>query len=370
MAEGSPGSRLSPSRADGQADEDSPWPPRPRTHRPRQSALCHALLLQEIDGMTFALAEQREQDMGTGDLVLTCRLHPDSGALDHALETGGRLRVALARRHQPGQVFLEEADQAGPQFFQVSVAGPQCQLYVDIIEQGEDEVLQRGVFVPLLGGEGQSGLQGALEGPGQHSVSPLRVSDLLPYGVCRSLAVRGAHIGLRASLQTGRPGPPICPLTPHRDKPRRDRRARGIKNQPNIAVELYPSLRVGDDGRRQSSSEITAEVTAVGPRSTELFLQRRPTDRRRLLQSVQPVGEPDVQIQRSRPVGQLTQCRFTQRDRMLPECVVEYFVQYHPIDPERNLAFVLAAVVVEAQSGADEAAFNPAVGSVAFPREA
>ena len=138
--------------------------------------------------MAFALAEQREQDMGTGDLVLARRLHPDGGALDHALEAGGGLWLALARGHQPRQVVYDEAGQASPQFLQVGVAGPQCHLRVGIVEQGEEKVFQRGVFVPLRGGEGQGGLQGALKGTGQHGVSDPRVSDLLPYGVCHPLA--------------------------------------------------------------------------------------------------------------------------------------------------------------------------------------
>jgi hypothetical protein len=77
-----------------------------------------------------------------------------------------------------------------PQFLQVSVAGPQCHLCVSIVEQDEEKVFQRGVFVPLRGGAGQGGLQGTLKGNGQHGVSHPRVIDLLPYGVRRLLAVR------------------------------------------------------------------------------------------------------------------------------------------------------------------------------------
>jgi len=39
-----------------------------------------------------------------------------------------------------------------------SVAGAQCHLRVGIVEQSQEKVFQRGVFVPLRGGEGQGGL--------------------------------------------------------------------------------------------------------------------------------------------------------------------------------------------------------------------
>src|SRR5207244_698091 len=55
-----------------------------------------ALLLQEIDGVGILLAEDRHQHVGPGDLLLAGGLHVQDGALDHALEAEGGLRVDLA----------------------------------------------------------------------------------------------------------------------------------------------------------------------------------------------------------------------------------------------------------------------------------
>src|SRR3546814_14598216 len=48
------------------------------------------LLLQEIDGIGFALRKQRDEDVGTRYLVLARRLDVQDRALDDALETAGR----------------------------------------------------------------------------------------------------------------------------------------------------------------------------------------------------------------------------------------------------------------------------------------
>ena len=56
----------------------------------------HVLLLQEIGGMTFALGEDRHQHIGAGHLFAAGGLHVNDRALDHALESGGRLGVLRA----------------------------------------------------------------------------------------------------------------------------------------------------------------------------------------------------------------------------------------------------------------------------------
>ncbi len=53
----------------------------------------HLLLLQEIGGVAFAFGENRDQNIGAGHFFATGRLHMNDGALDHALESGGRLGV-------------------------------------------------------------------------------------------------------------------------------------------------------------------------------------------------------------------------------------------------------------------------------------
>src|SRR3546814_15051425 len=53
------------------------------------------LLLQEIDGIGFALRKQRDEDVGTRYLVLARRLDVQDRALDDALETAGGAGVAV-----------------------------------------------------------------------------------------------------------------------------------------------------------------------------------------------------------------------------------------------------------------------------------
>jgi hypothetical protein len=50
----------------------------------------HVLLLQEVGRVRFALGEDRDQHVGAGHLGAARGLHVDRGALDHALEGGGR----------------------------------------------------------------------------------------------------------------------------------------------------------------------------------------------------------------------------------------------------------------------------------------
>src|SRR6185437_213664 len=53
----------------------------------------HVLLLQEIDGVAFALGEHRDQHVGAGHLLAPRRLHMDRGALQYALKARGRLCI-------------------------------------------------------------------------------------------------------------------------------------------------------------------------------------------------------------------------------------------------------------------------------------
>ena len=55
----------------------------------------HALLVQEVDGVRVLLAEDRDQDVGAGHLLLAGGLDVQDGALDHALEAERGLGVDL-----------------------------------------------------------------------------------------------------------------------------------------------------------------------------------------------------------------------------------------------------------------------------------
>ncbi len=65
------------------------------------------MLLEEVDGVGFALREDRHQDVGPGHLAAARRLHVDRGALQDALEAGGRLGVDEAVDDQALELVVE-----------------------------------------------------------------------------------------------------------------------------------------------------------------------------------------------------------------------------------------------------------------------
>ena len=56
----------------------------------------HVLLLQEIDGVAFALGEERDKHIGAADILAAGRLHADDRALHDALEA--RRSACIRRR--------------------------------------------------------------------------------------------------------------------------------------------------------------------------------------------------------------------------------------------------------------------------------
>ncbi len=83
----------------------------------------------------------------------------DGGALHHTLEAGGGLGVAGAVGRQAGQVLVEELGQVGAQLVQVDAAGAQHGGGVVVVVEGQQQVLQRGVFVPALAGQRQGTME-------------------------------------------------------------------------------------------------------------------------------------------------------------------------------------------------------------------
>ena len=87
----------------------------------------------------------------------------DRGALHDALEAGGRLRIARPVGGQAGQVLVEELGQVGAQLVEIDAAGAQHGGCVGVVGQAEQQMLQGGVFVPALAGEGQGAVQRLFE---------------------------------------------------------------------------------------------------------------------------------------------------------------------------------------------------------------
>ena len=123
----------------------------------------HLLLLQEIGGVALALGEDRDQHVGAGDLLAPRRLHMDHGALDHALEAGGGLGILLAVGDQVFQLRLDIGDEVAAQLVEIDIAGAHDGGGVLIVDQRQQQVLERCVFVVALIGERQGPVKRLLE---------------------------------------------------------------------------------------------------------------------------------------------------------------------------------------------------------------
>ena len=124
---------------------------------------AHVLLLQEIDRVAVALGEQRDQHIGAGHRVLAARLHMQDRTLDHALETRGRLRVGALVRLQRLVFLFEILLHHCGQLAEIDTAGRHDLRGVLVVDQREQEVLERRIFVPTLARIGQRGVKGLFE---------------------------------------------------------------------------------------------------------------------------------------------------------------------------------------------------------------
>ena len=100
--------------------------------------------------MALALREDGHQHIGARDVVAARALNVDDGALDHPLEAGGRLGVVAVRGSQCRQIGVDIEGQRRFQRRQIDIAGRHHTGRVRVIDQGEQEMLQGGVFVPAL----------------------------------------------------------------------------------------------------------------------------------------------------------------------------------------------------------------------------
>ncbi len=123
----------------------------------------HVLLLQEEGGMALALGEDGDQHVRARHLLAAARLHMGHGAMDHALEARGRLGVAMSVKHQAGQLVVDIAGQLVAQEIEVDVAGAHDRRRVTVVDQRQEQMLQRRVFVAALVGILQSAPESLLE---------------------------------------------------------------------------------------------------------------------------------------------------------------------------------------------------------------
>ena len=86
----------------------------------------------------------------------------DHGALDDALEAGGGLRILVAVADQVLQLGFEIGGEAAAQLVEVDIARPHHRGGVLIVDQGQQEMLERGIFMVPFIGERQGPVEGLL----------------------------------------------------------------------------------------------------------------------------------------------------------------------------------------------------------------
>ncbi len=119
-----------------------------------------AALVQEIDGVRFLLAEDRDQHVGAGDFLLARGLDVQDRALDDALEALRGLRVGVRMRRQARRVLLDEVGQDAAQLVQVHAAGLQDLGRGRVVQHREQQVLDGDELVLLLPGLDKGHVEG------------------------------------------------------------------------------------------------------------------------------------------------------------------------------------------------------------------
>ena len=123
----------------------------------------HLLLLQEEGGMALALGEDRDQHVGARHLLAARGLHVHDGAVDDALEAGGGLRLGGALDEQRGQLVVEIFGDAGAQLVDVDRAGLHHGRGVAVVQQRQQQMLERRVLVMALVGVLERAMQGGFQ---------------------------------------------------------------------------------------------------------------------------------------------------------------------------------------------------------------
>lgn len=99
------------------------------------------LLVQEVHRVRVLLTEDRDQHVGAGDFLLARGLHVVDGALQHPLESQGRLRVAPVVFGQARDRGLDCLLQVIVQAHLVCAAGLEHGLGGRVVQQREQQVL-------------------------------------------------------------------------------------------------------------------------------------------------------------------------------------------------------------------------------------
>ncbi len=127
----------------------------------------HVLLLEEEHRVALALAEQRDEDVGPGDLLAARRLDMEDRALDDALEPGGRRRIDAGVGLQRAEFGVEIFGDVGAELLDVDRARLHHRDGMGVAGEREQQVLERRIFVVAPAGLGQRVVQRMFEIAGE-----------------------------------------------------------------------------------------------------------------------------------------------------------------------------------------------------------
>jgi len=121
----------------------------------------HALLLEQEYCLAFLLAEDRHEHVGASDFTLARALHMEHRALQDALKSKRRLGFTIFLMHRNKRCCgVNELLQIAAQFIQIRSAGTQHIGGRLVVEQSQQQMLDRHEFVAF----GPGVLEGQIEG--------------------------------------------------------------------------------------------------------------------------------------------------------------------------------------------------------------
>ena len=118
--------------------------------------------------MRLALGENGDEHVRAGHLLAARGLDVERRALDDALEAVGRLGLLVTVDDQVFEFGVEILNDGLAQRIEVDAAGAQHGRRIDVVDQRQQEMLERRIFVPALVGEGERPAKGLFERAGEN----------------------------------------------------------------------------------------------------------------------------------------------------------------------------------------------------------
>ena len=130
------------------------------------------MLAQEVGGVAVAFADDGDKRVQAADFLFTGVARVQHGALDHALEGGGRLgNAATVILRELRAVFVQVFVELFAQFGEVHTEGEQGVDDAALVQEREQQVFEGQEFVVGALGAVVGAVNGFFQGGGEHGVS-------------------------------------------------------------------------------------------------------------------------------------------------------------------------------------------------------